>query len=422
MSEKLDSKNESSSSITPDDKLDDLPTFPDGGLRAWLAVAGAFATMFSTFGYLSTFGVLESYYHDKLLRNNSHSEIAWIGSLQAFFMCTTGLLSGPLVDRYGTKMILFPCSILYVVAIMLTSLCTKYYQFLLAQGVLGGFGIGMLYTPSISILGHYFQKKRDLAIGISSAGSPLGGIIFPIVLNRFLQYTNVGFGWSIRVIGFIILVLLLFACVTLVPRIKPRRGPHFLLDAFKKPVYSLQVVGYCVIFWGIYTPFFFLPAFAIAHGISIDWAFYILPVYNSGSFVGRIAGSKLTSYCGRFNVLICAVFLSGILEFCLLAMTGLSSLIIFAVFFGITSGAIIGLFPTTISITAPHPNQIGTYLGMMIGVIGVFCLTGSPMMGAIISNTKSFTPALGFSGGLMLVGAFLIFLARMHHYGKVLIA
>lgn len=34
---------------------EEQPTFPDGGLRAWLVVMGAFLLMFCTFGYISTF-------------------------------------------------------------------------------------------------------------------------------------------------------------------------------------------------------------------------------------------------------------------------------------------------------------------------------------------------------------------------------
>lgn len=34
--------------------------FPEGGLRAWLVVAGSAATMFCTFGYLTGFGQVEA--------------------------------------------------------------------------------------------------------------------------------------------------------------------------------------------------------------------------------------------------------------------------------------------------------------------------------------------------------------------------
>lgn len=303
---------------------------------------------------------------------------------------------------------------------MLTSVSTEYYQFLLAQGVLGGFSLGMLFTPSISIIGHYFKKRLDLAIGIASAGSPLGGVIFPIMLAQFLEYSNIGFGWAVRIIGFLILGLLSISCYTIVPRIAPRHGPHFLPGAFKNPSYSLQTLGYCLIFWGIYTPFFFLPTFAVDNGASTDWSFYIMPVYNSGSILGRVIGSRLTAYVGRFNTLICACFISTILLFCWIEATELGPLIAFSVLFGFSSGAIIGLFPITITTAAPQANQIGTYIGMTNGALGLFVLTGSPMMGAIQSRYGSFTPAIIFSGCLTLVGGIMISLARYFHSGKAI--
>jgi hypothetical protein len=37
-------------------------------------------------------------------------------------------------------------SVVYVFAIMMTSISTQYYQYLLAHGVLFGLGVGMLYV------------------------------------------------------------------------------------------------------------------------------------------------------------------------------------------------------------------------------------------------------------------------------------
>lgn len=320
------------------------------------------------------------------------------------------------------QFILIPSSIFYVIAIMLTSVCHEYYQFLLAQGILGGFCMGLIYTPSISIIGHYFQKKRDFAIGISSAGSPLGGVIFPIMLLRFFEHTNLGFGWSVRILGFLMLALLSIGCATLKPRVAPRRGPHFLPSAFKNPVYSLQVVGYCLAFWGLYTPIFFLPSFAVSNGISVDWSFYIMPLFNVGSFAGRLVASRLTLYIGRFNTIAGATFISAILMFCWIAATSLGAVIAFALLFGFFSGAIIGLFPATVAMTAPEANQIGTYLGMTMGALGVFALTSAPMMGAIQSRYGSFTPPIIASGSFMAAGAIAILAARTMHSGKAIIA
>ncbi|EZF32491.1 aspyridones efflux protein [Trichophyton mentagrophytes] len=401
----------------------DTETYPEGGLKAWLNMLGAFCAMACTFGWISTFGVFQAYYHTHLLKENTHSQIAWIGGLQAFFICTTGLISGPLVDRYGLKPILMPFSLLALLSVMITSVCEEYYQFILTQGVLGGFSVGMLYTPSISIMGHYFHRRRDLAIAVASAGSPLGGVIFPIALLQMLEHSSIGFGWAVRGVGLIFLFFLCIACATLTSRVTPRRGPHFLSAAFRDPVYVSQLVGYCLVFWGIYTPFFFLPSFAILQGVSVDWAFYILPIYNTGSFVGRIVCGRLITICGRFNTLLAAILVSAVLMFTWLAATSLAGIIVFAVLFGFSSGAIIGLFPAAVAVTAPRANQIGTYLGMTMGVLGLFCLTSSPMMGAIVTRSGGrYDEAIIFSAALIAVGGSLIVFARVKHSGWKLVA
>ncbi|KAJ3476619.1 hypothetical protein NLI96_g11035 [Meripilus lineatus] len=38
---------------------EDIPHFPDGGLRAWLVVAGAYIVLFSTFGVVNTYVCLQ---------------------------------------------------------------------------------------------------------------------------------------------------------------------------------------------------------------------------------------------------------------------------------------------------------------------------------------------------------------------------
>lgn len=50
----LEEKNAHTGANTPVEE-EEQQTFPDGGLRAWLVVVGAFLLMFCTFGYISTF-------------------------------------------------------------------------------------------------------------------------------------------------------------------------------------------------------------------------------------------------------------------------------------------------------------------------------------------------------------------------------
>lgn len=92
---------------------------------------------------------------------------------------------------------------------------------MLAQGVLMGSAVAFLQFPAFAIVAQYFDKKRAAAMGIVASGSSIGGVVFPIVLSKLLNGTNIGFGWSMRIIGFIILPFMLFACAIVRPRVPP---------------------------------------------------------------------------------------------------------------------------------------------------------------------------------------------------------
>lgn len=77
--------------------------YPEGGWRAWSVAIGNSWVMFSTLGYVNSWGVYQAYYETHQLHNASPSSIAWIESLQAFFIFSGGLIVGPLFDRYGGK-------------------------------------------------------------------------------------------------------------------------------------------------------------------------------------------------------------------------------------------------------------------------------------------------------------------------------
>nr|POE77889.1 leporins efflux protein lepc [Quercus suber] len=57
---------------------------------------------------------------------------------------------------------------------MMLSLCQEYWQVFLAQGLVVGFGGGMLYIPAIALVTTQFTTKRPIAVGLASSGSSIG--------------------------------------------------------------------------------------------------------------------------------------------------------------------------------------------------------------------------------------------------------
>jgi nitrate/nitrite transporter NarK len=61
---------------------------------------------------------------------------------------------------------------------MMLSLCERYWEVFLAQGVVAGVGCGLVFIPSVAILPTYFDTKKGLVNGIASSGSGLGMFLF----------------------------------------------------------------------------------------------------------------------------------------------------------------------------------------------------------------------------------------------------
>ncbi len=195
----------SSPPAEPEAAASPADTIPDGGLEAWLQVVGAWAILVATWGLVNSFGVFQTYYETELLSSSSSSDISWIGSLQAALLLLVGPISGPLYDAGYFRELVVVGLFLIVFGQFMTSLCTQYWQILLAQGVTMGIGMGLTFLPSAAIMAQYFHKHRALALGISSTGSPLAGIVFPIIFSRVRD--SLGFGWATRVIAFILLAV-----------------------------------------------------------------------------------------------------------------------------------------------------------------------------------------------------------------------
>lgn len=103
-----------------------------------------------------------------------------------------------------------------LLAIFMISLCTEYYQFLLAQAVLLGMSMSFVTWPGVGVLGRHFPHKRGMAMGIVVGGSSLGGIIWPIMLDRMLlDVGGLDFSWTMRIIGFTMLPLLIIATASM---------------------------------------------------------------------------------------------------------------------------------------------------------------------------------------------------------------
>lgn len=116
----------------------------------------------------------------------------------------------------------------YVGVPLLSLLCLMSPQVFLAQGLGAGLAMGMTYIPSLSIVSHYFNRRRPIAMGLVAAGSSLGATLHPIMLNNLFNNPRVGFATGVRASAGLILGLLVIAFSMMRTRLPPKKAVGFL--------------------------------------------------------------------------------------------------------------------------------------------------------------------------------------------------
>jgi MFS family permease len=385
---------------------------PDGGARAWLVVVGAACIFFSCLGFMNSFGVFQAYYMTHQLRDETPDKVAWIGSLTAFIQFAGGALSGPLFDRYGSWVIR-PGAVLYVFALMMTSICTRYWHFMLAQGVLTGLAMSMLQVPAFAAVAQFFDKKRAAALGLVVSGSSIGGIVFPIALSKMLNGSTLGFGWSVRIMAFVVTPLLAFSSFAVTARLPPRETSFFVGKAFKEVKFLMLIGAAWCCFIGMFVPLFFIPTYAVSRGMEPTLASYLLAIVNGASTFGRIIPGMLADKFGKLNVFAIGGVLTGIVTLCLNTATSTAGLVVYSIGFGFTSGTIISGASAALSICTDDPRNLGTYMGMGMAMAATASLVGPPVSGAMLEQYGGYLQATIFAGVICLAGGVLAFATKL---------
>lgn len=215
-----------------------------------------------------------------------------------------GSVSGPIYDRGHFRYLLIAGSFLVVFGHMMLSLCTEFWQCILAQGFTIGLGAGLLFVPAIAIMPAYFSSKIGLAIGLAASGSSMGGIIYPITFYRLID--QIGFAWSVRVLGFMAMATLIVPLVVMKMRFKPPKARALVdLSAFSDVQYMTFVLGAMVGYIGLYVTFFYISFYGHQQRLTDEsMSFYLVAILNAGSVFGRTLPNALSDYTGPLNTIV----------------------------------------------------------------------------------------------------------------------
>ncbi|KAK3356423.1 putative MFS monocarboxylate transporter [Lasiosphaeria hispida] len=411
-------------------------------LHAGLAVVGASLALFCSVGFLNSFGVFQQYYKKYIFQDMSESQISWIGSVSIFLLYATAPITGILVDRIGPTTLLIIGALGTLVAIFMTSLCSEYYQFFLAQALLLGPSMALLTWPPVAVVSRLLPNNRGLALGVVVGGSSVGGVVWPVMLERLLNRSSLGFGWVMRIIGFTMLPLLVIVCATVVerpktsglpdapesseesavslPPFKDKKPRQVDVSILKNKVFILLALGFGIGYMGLFLPIFFISSYSTAQGASTDMSFYLVSIVSGASLLGRVIPGHLADRYGHFNLCLLALVASAVTAFCWTSTTSLAGLIVWSLAYGFSSGAILALQAACVGKIATHQTQ-GTAMGLFMGLVAITTLTGAPIGGALLGK-YGYTALAMFTGATLLAGAVLVTISRLLLDKKVLAA
>ncbi|KAK0387505.1 hypothetical protein NLU13_5818 [Sarocladium strictum] len=381
---------------------------PDGGFNAWLQAIAGHLVCLTSWGYILTFGIFQPTYVEML--RLPPSTVSWIGSIQLGLLYLSGAVSGRAFDAGFLKPALLVGCLLQLVGIYMSSISKTYWQLFLSQGVCMGIGFGLVFPPIIAHVSTYFSTRKVFAMSIAASGGATGGILFPLIAQQMLP--KVGFEWTVRTMGLVMLVSSIIVILIVKTRLPPRRaGPLVDWSAFKELSFVLYNVALFFIVWALYFAFYYARAFAVQvlHGTQAE-SFNILMIISVVGIPGRMVPALIADrWTGPLLIYIVWTLGAAISIFAWIAVRSVTATYAWSAFFGFFSSGLMSLLPATATSLCKDMSKVGTRMGMIFTICAIPSLTGAPLAGRIVQAMDGDYLGAQIWGGLsMVVGATLL--------------
>ncbi|KAJ8111841.1 hypothetical protein OPT61_g5660 [Boeremia exigua] len=250
----------------------------DTGKDAWLFLLSAFVMECLVWGFPFAFGIFQEYY-------SSHPPFQGERNIAIIGTCAMGImyLSSPLIFGFMAwyprmKRLCIMIGLLTMCASLgLSSLSTTVPHLIASQGAAYAIGGALCYSPTISFMDEWFVKRKGLAFGMMWAGTGLGGVVIPLLLQFLLN--KYGFRTTLRIWA----VVLFASTAPLYRFLKPRlpvsqttNRRAFDLSFLTKKSFLLLQLGNILEGFGYFVPSIYLPTYAKSLGASNNVVYYRL--------------------------------------------------------------------------------------------------------------------------------------------------
>lgn len=390
---------------------------------------------FAACGLLFGFGVYQAHYEQLALLDgnpfsgSSPADIDLIGTLSIALMMIGAPFAVAWAKNYNPRAVVLVGGILFGIAYVASSFGKTLWHFQLSQGLLLGIGACFSFIPSVTVAPAWFDQHRGLAMGIISASTGVGGLVWAPAITACIQ--AMGYRNTLRLTGGLGTALISASSYSLrwepsmVSRVAtenlststPRwravfQVPFPALETARQRRFIAQALSAMFQSAAYYTPVFFVAAYAKTLGYNDDQGANLIAVSNACNAIGKIAVGFIADRTGRLNLFFLATFSSAIVT----AAFWISSTVVgkaseaaarglfvtFTVMYGLLASAYVSLF-SAVLIELFGAEQLPRVAGVMYMLQGMGALVGTPVAGLLIRDHGETRHASTYTGMACLV-------------------
>ncbi|MDQ8726131.1 MFS transporter [Bradyrhizobium sp. LHD-71] len=367
---------------------------------AWCVVAAAFVAGFVVFGIVYSFGVLlppvMTEFHASRAAASAYYAIASL----IFYML--GPLSGHIADRFGPHIVTAVGAIAMASGLIATAFIGHLWTGYATYGFGVGLGAGCAYVPTLAILGRWFTRRRNLALGIAAAGTGCGMLVTPPLASILID--SIGWRQTCVILGGAS-GLLLAACAIAVARLPPAQeqpvSSTSLGAVLRSFEYRIMYLSWVLATMALFVPFVFLPAFSLERGASPLAASALLSILGVASVFGRLGIGVLGGWLGTLKLFKLSVLVMAASYAIWLLLPAYHWLVVFAAVLGLAYGVRIALV-TSVLIELFGVKDLGALLGVFFTGTGIAALLAPTFAGALVDYSGHYDWGIAFA---LLIGA-----------------
>ncbi|XP_041967104.1 monocarboxylate transporter 13 isoform X2 [Alosa sapidissima] len=443
---------------------------PDGGY-GWFIVFSCFLVFGLTFGVIKSFGVFYVEIHHYFATTATGS--SWITSIAVATIHIGAPVGAALSERFSHRSVVILGGLLSSVGMVAGAYAQNLVQLYITVGFITGFGYALTWTPTVTMLGWYFDQRRPMANALASTGE----CIITFVLTPLFQLLVDHYSWRGAMLVQGAIQLNLCVCGALLrPLRAPARAPqqqrdgevveeeemeapasttmklnmdsdvkavpiHTDHDAAKSGtscvdsdvqryvdytlvtnvhfmVYSLFGVFAAL---GFFAPALFLVPYARTQGLDEYEAAMLVSLSAVLDLIGRVffgwvANLRLAKTTVR-QLTASVLALGTVLLLCPLATT-FGQLVAFCMAYGLAYGATVSTHITVLA-EVVGAERLGSAIGFFMLIRSTGGLLGPPIAGFFIDKMSDYGTGFLMAGVALIVSAlFLLLLDQMSRRGR----